>query len=278
MAEETTAAYPAEASREMIDAGVFYGRKKSKTNPKMRPFVLMNRGGIEIIDLEKTAEAMERAAGFVKEKVRQDGLMLLVGTEPAAEAAVLRLAKRFGIPYVATRWVGGAITNFKIIAGRIEHLKKLRSDLASGAMDKYTKKERLELEREKGRLEELMGGLEGLTREPDFLIMVDPIMHRTAVREARRRKIPIVALGNVDADPDEIDHLVPGNDKAKKSIDWFFAKIERAIEEGIAMRVAAPAAETVAAGTGGAEAAANGVAAASSAGRNEPDTTNGSEG
>ncbi|MGC9968847.1 MAG: 30S ribosomal protein S2 [Minisyncoccia bacterium] len=234
--------YPTEASREMIDAGVFYGRKKSKTNPKMRQFVLTNRGGIEIINLQKTGEALEQALGFIKEKVRQNALVLLVGTEPAAEASVTRLAKKFNVPYVVSRWVGGTITNFKIIAKRIEYLKKLRSDFASGALEKYTKKERLELEREMKRLTELMGGLENFSREPDIVIMVNPTLHHTALREARHKHIPIVALGNVDADPDDIDYLVPGNDKAKKGIDWFFEKVEKAIDEGIATRAAAPAA------------------------------------
>lgn len=238
---EQAPGYPAEASREMIDAGVFYGRKKSKTNPKMRQFILANRGGIEVINLQKTGEMLDRALGFIKEKVRQNGLLLLVGTEPAAEASILRLAKKFGVPYATLRWVGGTITNFKIIVKRVEHLKKLRADLASGAMDKYTKKERLEIGREMKRLEELMGGLENLSREPDVLIMVDPNLHDTALREAQRKHIPIVALANVDADPDDVDYLVPGNDKAKKSIDWFFEKVEKAIEEGIAMRAAAPA-------------------------------------
>jgi len=237
--------YPSEASREMIDAGVFYGRKKSKTNPKMRQFILVNRGGIEIINLQKTGEALDSALGFIKEKVRQNALVLLVGTEPAAEASVTRLAKKFNFPYVVSRWVGGAITNFKIIVKRIEYLKKLRSDLASGALEKYTKKERLELEREMKRLTELMGGLENLSREPDIVIMVDPNLHHTALREARHKKIPVVALGNVDADPDDIDYLVPGNDKAKKSIDWFFEKVEGAIDGGIAMRAAMPAAPAV---------------------------------
>ncbi len=254
MADEATLTYPAEGSREMIDAGVFYGRKKSKTNPKMRPFILANRGGIEIINLQKTIELAERAAHFIKEKVRQSGLVLLVGTIPAAEPSILRLAKKFNMPYVTFRWVGGAITNFKIISKRIEHMKKLRSDLASGALGQYTKKERLELEREVKRLEELMGGLENLTREPDLVIMVDPTLHHTSLREARRKKIPVVALSNVDADPDDIDYLVPGNDKAKTSIEWFFAGVEKAIEEGMAMRAAAPKAEETAAGGAGAAA------------------------
>ena len=241
MADETTLTYPAEGSREMIDAGVFYGRKKSKTNPKMRPFILANRAGIEIINLQKTIELAEKAMAFIKEKVRQNSLVLLVGIIPAAESSILRLAKKFGMPYVTFRWVGGAITNFKIISKRIEHMKKLRNDLASGALGQYTKKERLELEREVKRLEELMGGLENMTKEPDLVVMIDPTIHHTALREARRKNIPVIALANVDADPDEIDYLVPGNDKAKTSIEWFFAGVEKAIEEGAAMRsVVAP--------------------------------------
>jgi small subunit ribosomal protein S2 len=233
--------YPAEGSREMMDAGVFYGRKKSKTNPKMRPFVLGNRGGIEIINLEKTEALMDAAAAFIKEKVRNNGLVLVVGTEPAAETTVIALGKKFSVPYVTTRWVGGAVTNFKIISKRVDHLKQLRTDLASGALNKYTKKERLEMEREMRRLEELMGGLENMTREPDVMVIIDPILHHTALAEAITKKIPVVALANVDADPDKIDYLIPGNDKAKKSIEWFLERITKAIEEGIAARATAAA-------------------------------------
>jgi len=229
-------AYSGEASGEMIEAGVFYGRKKSKTHPKMKQYVLMNRGGIEIIDLAKTAEALEKAVGFLKEKVRGGGLVLLVGTQAAAEAEIIRLAERFHLPYVTNRWAGGTMTNFKIISKRVEYFKKLRGDFASGALEKYTKKERLGLEREMRRLKELFGGLENLTKEPDVLVAIDPNLHHTAVREANRAKIPVIALGNVDADPDVIDYLVPGNDKARKSITWFLAKVEAAIAEGIASR------------------------------------------
>jgi small subunit ribosomal protein S2 len=242
MADETITQVNTEASREMIDAGVFYGRKKNKTNPKMRQFIMGTRGGIEVINLEKTEEALGRALAFVTEKVRNGSTMLFVATEPAAETTILALAKKFNAPYVTNRWVGGTITNFRIIAARVEHLKKLRTDLASGALDKYTKKERVEIDREIHRLEELMGGLETMTREPDFLIVIDPTLHTTAVREARIKQIPIVALSNIDADPDLIDYLVPGNDKAKKSIDWFLGKIEQAIDNGLKMRVVPEAA------------------------------------
>jgi small subunit ribosomal protein S2 len=228
-----------------MNAGVFYGRKKSKTNPKMRPFVLANRGGIEIINLQKTEEMMDTAVAFIKERVRNNGLVLLVGIQPAGEASLITLAKRFGIPYVTTRWVGGAITNFKIIVKRIEHMKTLRADLASGALvSKYTKKERLDMERELEHLEEIMGGLENMTKEPDVVVMIDPILHHTAVSEANTKKIPVVALANVDADPDKISYLVPGNDKAKQSIEWFLDRVAKAYEAGIAARAAVAAAAT----------------------------------
>ncbi len=239
-----TIAYPEEASREMIDAGVFCGRKKSKINPKMKEYILTNRGGIGIINLTKTAEAMDKAVGFLKEKVKSGGLLLIVGTQPPAEGDVLKLAGKFNLPYVTTRWAGGTLTNFKIISKRIEYFKKLRGDLASGALvDKYTKKERLMLEKELSRLTELFGGLEGLTNEPAALIIIDPNLHNTAVHEANRLKIPVIALANVDADPDVVDYLVPGNDKSRKSINWFLGKIESAIEEAIALRASAKLAE-----------------------------------
>lgn len=256
-AQNQTSGYPAEGSREMMDAGVFYGRKKSKTNPKMRPFVLANRGGIEMINLQMTEELMDQAAAFIKERVRNNGLVLLVGTGPAAQPSVVELAEKFALPYVTTRWVGGAITNFRIIQKRIEHLKTLRTDLASGALAaKYTKKERLSMERELKRLEELMGGLELLTKEPDLLIVIDPMLHHTAVSEANIKHIPVIAFANVDADPDKVQYIVPGNDKAKKSIKWFADRVAKAYAAGIAARAAADtAAKAPAASPEGAAAA-----------------------
>jgi small subunit ribosomal protein S2 len=240
--EAQQSGYPAEASREMMDAGVFYGRKKSKTNPKMKQFVIANRGGIEIINLQKTEEAMAAASAFVTEKVRNNGSVLFVATIPAAEATITNLAKKFEMPYVTVRWVGGTLTNFKNITKRVEYMKKLRTDFAAHALDKYTKKERLEMEREMNRLQELVGGLEPMVREPEVVVVIDPVMHDTAVREAIVRKIPVIALANVDANPDAIDYLVPGNDKAKLSIEWFLGKMESAIEEGLKARAAVAAA------------------------------------
>jgi len=228
--------YPGEASREMIEAGVFYGLRSSKTHPRMRQYVLASRGGIDIINLLKTAEKLEKALGFLKEVVKNGGLVLLVGTQPAAEESVLELAKKFGLPYARERWPGGILTNFKVISKRIEYFQKLKADFAAGAFLKYTKKERLGVEREIERLRELFEGLENLTREPNALLIIDPVLHRTAVREANRLKIPVIALSNLDADPNEVECLVPGNDSSRTSINWFLGKIETAISEGTSAR------------------------------------------
>ncbi|MBI4094714.1 MAG: 30S ribosomal protein S2 [Candidatus Liptonbacteria bacterium] len=229
--------FPDESFREAIDAGVFYGRKKSKTNPKMKPFIFGDRGGIEILDLGKTVEGMKEAAAFIKERAAANALLLFVGTQPAAQELVLRVAKEFNYPFVTGRWIGGTLTNFKTIAKRIDHLKQLRSDMASGALEKYTKKERLQIDREINRLTELFGGLELLTRAPDALVVVDTTAHETAIREALRLHIPVVAFINSDASPDEVRYPVVGNNAARKSIAWFLEKIRAAVLEG---RASAP--------------------------------------
>lgn len=218
--------------QEMIDAGVFYGRAKSKTHPKMKQFVLANRGGVQIIDLEKTAEHLEKATAFVKEKTRHGAYFLFVGTQPHAQSALQAAAASFNWPFVNNRWVGGTLTNFKNISLRVDFLKKLRQDFASGALEKYTKKERLMIEREKDRLSELLGGLETLTRMPDLMVVIDAHVHHAAMREARRMGIPVVAFSDLDTDPSGLPHLVPGNSKSRKSVEWFLGKVKAAAEEG----------------------------------------------
>jgi small subunit ribosomal protein S2 len=226
--------YPDERFKEMVEAGVFYGRKKSKTHPRMRQYILSTRNNIEIINLNKTVEYLETALAFLKEKIRNGGLALFIGTEPAA-AGVKDIAAEFNFPVVATRWLGGTLTNFQIISKRIEYLKKLRNDLAAGAFEKYTKKERLMIEQELKRLIELLGGLENLTALPDVLIIIDPVLHTTAVREARRLHIPIIAMVNTDGNPELVDYPVPANTKARLSINWFLGKVRDTIKEAKAL-------------------------------------------
>jgi small subunit ribosomal protein S2 len=231
-AGQQTNFYPDEKFKEMVEAGVFYGRKNSKTHPRMRQYILSTRNNIEIINLNKTAECLEAALGFLKEKIINGGTPLFVGTEPAA-AGIKDIAEEFNFPVVATRWLGGTLTNFQIISKRIEYLKKMRSELAAGVFEKYTKKERLLIEQELKRLTELLGGLENLTALPDVLIIIDPVlrMHMTAVREARRLRIPIIAMVNTDGNPELVDYPVPANTKARLSINWFLGKVRDIIKE-----------------------------------------------
>ncbi len=223
--------YPDERFKELIEAGVFYGRKKTKTNPRMRPFILATRNNIEIINLQKTLEGLEKALVFLKEKFRNKETILLVGTQPQASDDTAKLAEEFNLPLVNTRWPGGLLTNFKIISKRVDYYKKLKSELQSGALEKYTKKERLGFEREIRRLKELFAGLENLVSLPGAVVVIDSNVHSTAIREARRLKIPIVAYVNTDVDPESVDYPVIGNTKARKSIDWFLSKVAEALKE-----------------------------------------------
>lgn len=237
--------YQEERFKALMDAGVFYGRKRTKTNPRMRPSILATRNDIEIIDLEKTLESLEGALKFISEKVKAKGTILAVGTQPQAVEGVLKLAKEFGMPYVTVRWLGGLLTNFKVLSKRIEYYKKLKSDLKTGGLEKYTKKERLGFERETRRMEELFGGLENYAALPDALLVIDPNSHLAAVREARKLKIPVVAYVNTDADPDFTNYPVVGNTKARTSVNWFLEKVGDAIREAgkVTMQVPAEPAE-----------------------------------
>ena len=230
--DNLTDLYPEGTFKDMIDAGVFLGRKKTKTHPRMRPYILTTRNEIEIINLQKTTDDVEKAAAFVKEKVRNGGTVMIVGTQPQAVDAITGFAKELGLLYVNVRWLGGLITNFKVLSKRIEYFKKLKSELQSGALEKYTKKERGGFEKELRRLEELLGGLENYVALPEVLIVMDPNPHMTAVREADHAKIPVVAYVNTDSDPEIVKYPVIGNTKSRKSINWFLGKMSEAIKEG----------------------------------------------
>ena len=228
--------YSEERFKGLIEAGVFFGRKRTKTNPRMRPYILATRNEMEIINLQKTLDGLEQAFLFLKEKARSNGTILLVGTQPQAVEGVIKLAQEFNMPFVTVRWLGGLLTNFKILSKRNDYYKKLKADLRTGGLEKYTKKERLGFEREIRRLEELFGGLENYLALPDALLVIDPNIHTTAVREAKRLKIPIVAYVNTDADPDLAEYSVIGNTKSRKSVNWFLEQIAEAVREAKALQ------------------------------------------
>lgn len=217
---------------ELVKAGVLYGRKKSKTHPRMQKYIFTTRNGIEIIDVIQTLGLIDKAAEFLKSVVARGGLILVVGTTPPAKEFTKALAGKFGYPFIIARWLGGTLTNFKTIHDRLQYYIKLKADRAAGRLEKYTKKERTEFDKEIEHLTFLFGGLEPLDRLPEAVIIVNATAHDTAVREARRMKIPIVALASSDADPDVINYLIPANDGAKSSIAWVLGKLETAIDEG----------------------------------------------
>jgi small subunit ribosomal protein S2 len=217
---------------EMVKAGILYGRKKSKTHPRMRPFIYATRSGIEILDLPKTMEAIDKAGEFLKEVSKKSGLVLAVGTKPATQDLVENFAQVLSMPFVVKRWLGGTLTNFKTLSKRISYFKKLKSDKESGRLDKYTKKERLEFDRQIAKLSHFFSGLETMETLPQIIFVVDVSSHLTAVREAKRTKIPVVGILNTDTDPALVDYPILANDRAKAGIDWILARLEKAVEEG----------------------------------------------
>lgn len=215
--------------KEMVEAGLIYGRKKSTTHPRMKPFIFSTRNNIEIIDLTKTLEHLEKALVFLKEIIARKGHILFVGTQSAARLPIEELAKKFSSPYVINRWLGGTLTNFNTINTRMNYFKNLREEEASGALGKYTKKERVKFNKEIGRLQILFGGLLRLTQPPEALFVINTAEHSTAVREARRMKIPVVALMSTDQDPELVEYPIIGNDTAPASIAWIIRKVDEAL-------------------------------------------------
>ena len=217
---------------EMLKAGLFIGRKSSKTHPRAKPFIFGVRNKSSIIDLEETLKLLEQAMQFVKEKISEKGTILLVGTTPPAKKTTAELAKKIKMPYVTERWLGGTLTNFKTLSKRISYFKKLKSDKEAGRLDKYTKKERLEFDRQIAKLSIFFSGLEIMETLPQVLFVVDVGSHLTAVREAKRSKIPVVGILNTDTDPALVEYPILANDRAKAGIDWILARLEKAVEEG----------------------------------------------
>lgn len=213
--------------QEMMGVGLMYGHKKSRTNPKFKQYIYTTRNGIEVIDLTKTLETLEAAVEFLKQKIKDNGLILVVATQPAAKEAVDILTKKFDFPRVNERWIGGLLTNFKVVSARIEHFKKIQADFEKGAFEKYTKKERVMINKNIHRMRKMFVGLENLVRLPDALFIIDTSIksHATALKEARRLDIPVVALMDSDDNPELVSYPIPANDHAKMSIEWIINRI-----------------------------------------------------
>ncbi|MBI5037923.1 MAG: 30S ribosomal protein S2 [Candidatus Kerfeldbacteria bacterium] len=234
-----------QALLDMLKSGVHFGHQAKNWHPKMKPFIFTTRGGVHIIDLEKTAAQLSLAMTFVSDLAARGGTILFVTTKRQATAIVKKAAEVSGMPAVTERWIGGTLTNFENILSLVHRLKDLRRQRDTGELEKYTKRERLKKEEEIANLEKSVGGIEGLEKLPDAVFIIDLKKERTAVREARKRKIPIVAIVDTNANPDLVDYAIPGNDDASKSISMLTNAVAQAVQEGVARRAkeqAAPAA------------------------------------
>jgi small subunit ribosomal protein S2 len=221
--------------RQLLEAGVHFGHQTRRWNPKMRRYIYGERGGIYVIDLEKTLTGLERAYGFVRDMVRGGGTVLFVGTKKQAQDVVAEHAHRVGMPFVNTRWLGGMLTNFQTIFRRLRRLGELREMERSGAFQFLPKKEVLKLQREKEKLERNLGGIQTMERLPAAVVIVDTKKEHIAVVEANKLGIPVVAIVDTNCDPDEVDYVIPGNDDAIRSITLVTSVLAEAIREGQAM-------------------------------------------
>jgi len=218
--------------KELLEAGVHFGHQTKRWNPKMKPYIFGARNGIYIIDLQKTVRLFKNAYNFVTESARNGETFLFVGTKKQGQDSVSEEASRCGMHFVNHRWLGGMLTNFSTVKQSIERLKKLDSMFADGSIEAYIKKERLQLEKEREKLEKTLGGIKGMGKLPGVLFVVDPQNEEIAVCEAKKLGIPVVAIVDTNCDPDKIDYVIPGNDDAIRAIRLLTSKIADAILEG----------------------------------------------
>jgi len=219
--------------RQLLEAGVHFGHQTHRWNPKMKPYIFGDRSNIHIIDLAQTVPMLSRALQAISDTVARGGRVLFVGTKRQASELIADSAKRSAQYYVNSRWLGGMMTNWKTISNSIQRLRKLDEILASDASG-FTKKERLNLEREREKLDKALGGIRDMGGTPDLMFIIDTNKEKIAIDEAKRLGIPVVAIIDSNCDPDLIDYPIPGNDDASRAIALYCDLIARAAIDGIA--------------------------------------------
>jgi len=222
--------------KQLLEAGVHFGHRTRRWHPKMRTYIFTERNGIHIIDLQQTMRQVNTAYQVVRDTVREGGLVLFVGTKKQAQETIRGEAERCGMPFITTRWLGGTLTNFRTIRGRVEYMADVERRQARGELDRLPKKEALLLRSELVRLENRIGGLRSMTHRPDIIFIVDVQRESLAVTEANKLHIPIVAMVDTNCDPDPIDYPIPSNDDAIRAIKLMAGKMADAVIEGIQMR------------------------------------------
>ncbi|CAB4538748.1 unannotated protein [freshwater metagenome] len=228
--------------RQMLDSGVHFGHQTQRWNPKVKRFILTERSGIHIIDLQQSLAHIDSAYEFVRETVARGGTILFVGTKKQAQESIASEAGRVGQPYVNQRWLGGLLTNFQTVLGRLERMKELEQVDFEDTTKGFTKKELLMKRRELEKLHKSLGGIRNLTKTPSAIWVVDAKREHLAMSEAAKLGIPVVAILDTNADPDEIQFPIPGNDDAIRSVGLLTRVIADAVAEGLVIRHDKPAA------------------------------------
>jgi small subunit ribosomal protein S2 len=222
--------------RQLLESGVHFGHQTRRWNPKMKRFIFTERNGIYIIDLRQTLDYINKAYDFVRNTVAEGSSILFVGTKKQAQEAVATQASRVGMPYVNHRWLGGMLTNFQTVHKRLVRMKELEALDFSETAEGYTKKETLQLSREKAKLTRTLGGLRDMQKVPSAIWVVDTKKEHIAVDEARKLGIPVIAILDTNCDPDEVDYPIPGNDDAIRSAELLTRVIASAVAEGLIAR------------------------------------------
>ena len=220
----------------MLECGVHFGHRTRKLHPNMRPYVFTERNGIHIINLQITQKALKEAYNLVRDTVANGGTVLFVGTKRQAQETIANEAQRCGMPYVNYRWLGGTLTNWRTIGQRVRYLEELERRRDAGEFERLTKKEALQLNRQITRLQQRVGGLRVMNGLPDIVFVVDVCREETAIKEANRLEIPVVAVVDTNCDPSRVDYVIPSNDDAIRAIKLIVGKIADAVLEGKAIR------------------------------------------
>ena len=230
--------------RQLLESGVHFGHQTRRWNPKMKRFIMTERNGIYIIDLQQSLAYIDRSYAFIKDTVAKGGTVMFVGTKKQAQEAIAEQATRVGMPYVNQRWLGGMLTNFQTVHQRINRLKELDEiDFDNVAGSGRTKKELLQMKRERDKLDKTLGGIREMTRTPSAVWIVDTKKEHLAVEEARKLRIPIIGILDTNCDPDEVDFPIPGNDDAIRAVGLLTRVVADAVADGLIARSGAKTGE-----------------------------------
>ena len=227
---------PTASMIELLEAGVHFGHQTQRWNPKMKPYIYGARNGIYVIDLRKTTDLLDQAYELVRDYAAKGKNVLFVGTKKQAAEVVAEEAKRSGAYYINRRWLGGMLTNFETIRGRVNKLKELEEFISNGYIDKLPKKEVSQLNRQLAKLSKTLGGIKDMRGLPDLIFIVDQAKEEIAIKEANKLGIPVICLADTNANPDGIDYIIPGNDDAIRSIKLITSKLADAVLEGKQLR------------------------------------------